>query len=99
MKTDKSPYQRMILVCMNATHDGEDRPTCASACSETFLKTLKEEVKKRGLQGKVRALKSGCMDLCEKGPNVMVYPEGVLYSGLTVEDVPTLLEKVLPARV
>lgn len=85
----------MIFVCMNASHDGDDRPVCASACSETLLKTLKEEVKKRGLKGKVRALKSGCMDLCEKGPNVMVCPEGTLHSGLTAQDIPSLIERYL----
>lgn len=96
MKSEKSPYQRMIFVCMNASHEGDDRPVCASPCSETLLKTLKEEVKKRGLKGKVRALKSGCMDLCEKGPNVMVYPEGTLYSGVTSADIPGLVETLLP---
>lgn len=80
---------------MNASHDGDDRPVCASPCSETLLKTLKEEVKKRGLKGKVRALKSGCMDLCEKGPNVIAYPSGMLYSGVRSEDIPKLVESLL----
>jgi (2Fe-2S) ferredoxin len=96
MKTDPVPYRRMIFVCTNAAHDG-DRPVCAAGCSEDILKALKEEVKKRGLKGKVRALKSGCMDLCEKGPNVMVFPEGTLHSGVKPEDVPALIQKYLPA--
>lgn len=94
MNTDPVPYRRMIFVCTNATHDG-DRPVCAARCSEEILKALKEEVKKRGLKGQVRALKSGCMDLCEKGPNVMVFPEGTLHSGVTSEDIPTLINKYL----
>ena len=53
------------------------------------------EVKKRGLKGKVRALKSGCMDFCEKGPSVMGFPEGTLHSGVTSADVPALIEKYL----
>ncbi|SRR5258708_32540224 len=93
MKEEKVPYRRMIFVCMNASHDGEDRPVCAAGSSEAVLKALKEEVKKRGLKGKVRALKSGCMDLCEKGPNVMIWPEGTLCSGVTLNDVPLLIEK------
>ena len=86
----------MIFVCTNASHDGEDRPVCAAGRSEEVLKTLKEEVKKRGLKGKVRALKSGCMDLCEKGPNVMVFPDGVLHCGVTPGDVPALVKTYLP---
>ena len=84
----------MIFVCTNTSHDG-DRPVCAEGRSEEVLKALKEEVKKRGLKGRVRALKSGCMDLCEKGPNVMVFPEGVLHSGVKPEDAPALIEKYL----
>jgi len=57
--------------------------------------TQKEEVKKRGLKGKVRALKSGCMDLCEKGPNVMIFPDGILVSGVQECDIPALLEQSL----
>ena len=58
-------------------------------------KALKEEVKKRELKGKVRVLKSGCMDLCEKGPNVMIFPEGTLHSSVTPQDIPWLVEKYL----
>ena len=97
MNEEKIPYRRMIFVCTNATHDG-DRPVCAAGDSEAVLKALKEEVKRRGLKGKVRALKSGCMDLCEKGPNVMVFPEGVLHSGVTPGDVPVLIQKYLIYR-
>ena len=95
MKTEKVPYRRMVLVCTNASHDGEDRPVCAAGGSEAVLNALKEEVKKRGLKGKVRALKSGCMDLCEKGPNVMVFPEQILYCGVHPEEIPELVDKVL----
>jgi (2Fe-2S) ferredoxin len=95
MKLEPVPYKRMIFVCLNASHDGEDRPVCAAGKSEEVLKALKDEVKKRGLKGKVRALKSGCMDLCEKGPNVMIFPEGTLLSGVTPQDVPALIEKYL----
>ena len=94
MNEEKVPYRRMIFVCTNASHDG-DRPVCSEGRSEEVLKALKEEVKKRGLKGKVRALKSGCMDLCEKGPNVMVFPEGILHSAVKPEDAPALIEKYL----
>jgi len=95
MKEEPVPYCRMIFVCTNASHDGETRPVCAAGGSEAILKALKEELKKRGLKGKVRALKSGCMDLCEKGPNVMVFPNGTLHSGVTAGDIPILIQKYL----
>jgi len=76
----------------------DGRPACAKRGSEAICEALKEEVKKRGLKGKVRAMKSGCMDFCEIGPNVMVFPEGVLHTGVTAEDVPALAEKYLSTK-
>jgi len=95
MNTEKVPYRRMIFVCLNASHEGEDRPVCAAGGSEAVLKALKEEVKKRSLKGQIRCLKSGCMDLCEKGPNVLIFPEGTLHSGVSPQDVPALIQKYL----
>jgi len=84
----------MVFVCANIeVKDG--RPACGLRGGLEICSAFKEEVKKRGLKGKVRALKSGCMDLCEKGPNVMVFPEQALLCGTTVSDVPSLTEKYL----
>jgi (2Fe-2S) ferredoxin len=94
MKTEKIPYQRMIYVCANVdVKDG--RPACGLRGGLDICDALKREVKSRGLKGKMRALKSGCMDLCEKGPNVMVFPEGALHTGVTDMDIPSLLRKYL----
>ena len=95
MKQEPIPYRRMIFICTNDDPD-ENRPACGLQGSMAICKAMKEEVKKRGLKGKIRALKSGCMDLCEKGPNVMIYPEGILHSGVKAEDVPALIANYLP---
>ena len=94
MNQEKVPYRRMIFVCTNDDPDG-DRPACGLQGSMAICKAIKEEVKRRGLKGKIRALKSGCMDLCEKGPNVMIWPEGTLHTHVTADDVPTLIAKYL----
>jgi len=94
MNNEKIPYRRMIFVCTNAEVK-EGRPVCGLRGSVEICDALKQEVKARGLKGKVRALKSGCMDLCEKGPNVMVFPDGALHSGVSLSDVPALAERYL----
>jgi (2Fe-2S) ferredoxin len=48
---------------------------------------FKSEVKRRGLQAAVRANKAGCLDACEQGPVVVIYPEGVWYRIRTDQDV------------
>ena len=94
MKQEKIPYQRMIFICTNV--DAKDgRPACGLRGGMDICDAIKAEVKSRGLKGKIRALKSGCMDLCEKGPNVMVFPEGALHSGVSDRDIPALIKKYL----
>ena len=94
MKEQRNTYRRMIFVCTNRREDGS-RPACGMRGGEEICEKLKEEVKKRGLKGKVRALKSGCMDVCEAGPNIMVYPEGDWLSEVASQDLGAVIEKYL----
>jgi (2Fe-2S) ferredoxin len=57
--------------------------------------TLKSELKARGLQERVRANAAGCLDACESGAAMVVYPEGVWYGGVTPADVPEIVERHL----
>jgi (2Fe-2S) ferredoxin/2-polyprenyl-3-methyl-5-hydroxy-6-metoxy-1,4-benzoquinol methylase/DNA-binding CsgD family transcriptional regulator len=53
---------------------------------------MREEVAKRGLLDEVQITTCGSLGVCERGPNLVVYPEGVWYSGVRAEDVPELVE-------
>ncbi len=46
-----------------------------------------------GLKGKVRSNKAGCLDACEIGPAVVIYPSGFWYTGVNPEDVTEIFEK------
>lgn len=46
----------------------------------------------RGLKGQVRANKSGCLDACEMGVSMVIYPQGAWYLGVTPEDVEEIIE-------
>ncbi len=52
-----------------------------------IAETLKARMKELGFSGRVRVSKSGCQDLCAKGPNVMVFPDYRWYHGVTLVDV------------
>ena len=43
--------------------------------------------------GKVRSNKTGCLDVCEVGPNVVIYPDNIWYTGVTVNDVDEIFNK------
>ena len=53
------------------------------------------EMQERDLFGRFAVTQTGCIGPCGVGPNVLIYPEGVMYSGVTKEDVPTIIEQHL----
>lgn len=105
MKSFRIPYKRMIFVCTNSRQPAAAGQTCEAACGNEeygknsgfeLVNVLRDEVKKRGLKGKIRVAKSGCMDLCSAGPNIMVFDENgtsVWYNCVTREDLPQIIEK------
>lgn len=93
MKTAKSPYLKHLYVCVNRRADG--RANCAQRDGEAIREKLKEYVNTHGLKGKVRVSGSGCMDLCEQGANVMVYPGERWYSKVTLETADQIIREQL----
>ncbi|MCL5267793.1 MAG: (2Fe-2S) ferredoxin domain-containing protein [Bacteroidetes bacterium] len=86
-------YIRHIFICTNKRKEDDPKGSCAQKGSEEIRDIFKKELHARGLKTKVRANKSGCLDVCEHGPNVVIYPEGVWYSHVTKDDVVEIIEK------
>jgi (2Fe-2S) ferredoxin len=89
------PYQRHIFVCTNRRPADNPKGCCALKGSEAVLERFKEELHRRGLKGRLRANAAGCLDACAFGTSVVVYPEGVWYAGVQVEDVLEIVESHL----
>jgi (2Fe-2S) ferredoxin len=92
MNQANSPYLCHIFVCINDRHG--ERQSCADGMSAEIKDYLKEQVDKRGWKPRVRVSHSGCMGLCAKGPNVMLYPQGVWFGAVTLADADRILDKV-----
>jgi (2Fe-2S) ferredoxin len=88
-------YERHIFVCVNERSPDDPRGSCAAKGSAEIRDRLKAELKQRGLSRRMRANQAGCLDLCELGPTVVVYPEQVWYAGVTIADVPEIIERHL----
>lgn len=56
---------------------------------------LKAELHKRGLAARVRANNAGCLDACEHGISMVIYPEGIWYGRVTRDDVPEIVERTI----
>jgi (2Fe-2S) ferredoxin len=85
-------FKHHIFVCENVRPDDDPKGCCSAKGSAAIREAMKKEIKQRGLRGVVRANQSGCLDACEFGPSIVVYPEGVWYGGVKPEDVPEILE-------
>lgn len=85
-------FEKHIFICTNQRPEGHAKGSCNANGSGELHQSFKGALAKRGLKGKVRANKSGCLDQCEHGPTVVVYPEAVWYGGVTVADVDEIID-------
>jgi len=93
-------FTHHLFVCCNRREPGNSRGCCDPTGGEALRNLFKAEVKRRGLDPLVRANKSGCLDQCELGPTVVVYPQGIWYGHVRPEDVPRIIEEtVIHGRV
>ncbi|MGA2852556.1 MAG: NADH-quinone oxidoreductase subunit NuoF [Verrucomicrobiota bacterium] len=74
-----------ILVCAGAG--------CISSGGHALKDVLAAELKKRGLDGEIKIVETGCMGPCDLGPVMLVHPEGTFYQRVTALDVPKLVEE------
>lgn len=83
------PFRYHVFVCDQQKPDGV--PCCSARGSRKVVDTLRGEVAAQGLADLVQITPCGSLGLCERGPNMVVYPEGVWYSGVSPSDVPELV--------
>ena len=87
-------YKRHVFVCTNQRAEGA-RVCCGEAVGMELVRAFKQELKDRNLKSEIRAQRAGCMDTCEEGPSVVVYPEGVFYGKVGLGDVQEIVEEHL----
>lgn len=89
-----SYYKRHLFFCTNK-REGERRPSCANCGSVKMRAHAKQKIRKLGLAGPggVRVNSAGCLDRCEEGPVLVIYPEGTWYTYVDEEDLDELIEE------
>ena len=86
-------FEKHIFVCENVRPADDPRGCCSAKGSKDLRQQFKSQLKKLGLNKEVRANASGCLDACEYGATVVVYPEQIWYGGVTKEDVEEIIQK------
>ena len=90
-------YDAHVFVCCNRRPEGHKRGSCAAKGSEKLRDYMKVRAKELGVP-RVRINQAGCLDRCELGPSVVIYPEGVWYKIESTADVDAILERHLLAH-
>jgi (2Fe-2S) ferredoxin len=84
-----------IFVCGNVRAPGHKRGCCDPDGNQKLREAFKKELKEAGFGPLARANHSGCLEQCEHGPTVVIYPQGIWYGGVKVEDVPRIVAKTI----
>lgn len=80
-----------VLVC-NASH-------CTQKGANDVAMQLRREVLKRGLDDRILVNNCGTIDLCDIGPNIVVYPDNVIYSGVAKNDIKELVDSLVEGNI
>ena len=78
-------FKKHIFICTNQKVEG--KKSCGEAHGMELVEAFKALIKEHSLLVDVRAQRAGCLDVCAFGPALVVYPEGIFYGKVTVEDV------------
>ena len=84
-----------IFVCCNQRPPGSPRGCCNPDGSDALRDLFKAELHKRKLGVLVRANYSGCLDQCECGPTVVIYPQAIWYGRVQLQDVARIIDETI----
>ncbi|HEX3862168.1 MAG TPA: (2Fe-2S) ferredoxin domain-containing protein [Stellaceae bacterium] len=84
-------YEHHVFMCTNVRPEGHPRGCCAAGGSEKLRGYMREKARQLGIES-IRCNASGCLDRCELGPNMVIYPEGVWYHFENQQDIDEILE-------
>jgi (2Fe-2S) ferredoxin len=88
-------FKHHVFICTNERDESASRPSCSNEGSGKLKSAFKDAVKEAGLKGQIRANELGCLDQCEHGPVVVVYPDAVWYGFVHVKDVGEIVNEHL----
>jgi (2Fe-2S) ferredoxin len=88
-------FSHHVFVCGNVRDPGHRRGCCDPSAGGDLRDAFKKALKRAGLARTARANHAGCLDQCEHGPVVVIYPQNIWYGGVTEQDVPRIVEETL----
>ncbi|MDR3634176.1 MAG: (2Fe-2S) ferredoxin domain-containing protein [Isosphaeraceae bacterium] len=90
-----SAFTQHIFICGNVRTPGHKRGCCDPEGHQALREAFKNELKNAGCGPLARANHAGCLEQCEHGPTVVIYPQGVWYGHVRLEDVSRIVAKTV----
>ena len=87
--------EKHVFVCSQQRPPGHPRGSCGEKGCAAVMDAFFKQVEQRQLFEKIQVTATGCLGPCSEGPSVLVYPEGVMYGGVSEADVSTIIEQHL----
>jgi len=87
--------EKHVFICTQARPPGHPRSSCADHGCAGLYEEFLWQLQQRDLFAKVAVTATGCLGPCSEGPNVLVYPEGVMYAKVGKDDVDEIVEQHL----
>ena len=87
--------EKHVFVCTQSRPADHPKGSCDARGAAPVIDVFRSEMEARDLWCRFKVSSTGCMGVCEQGPVVLVYPEGVMYRQITAEDVNTIIDEHL----
>lgn len=82
-----------IFICSSSRMSGEPKGVCQKKGGSALIQHLDEEIQSRGMEN-IMITNTGCFKLCDRGPIMVIYPQGYWYADLTEEKVDEILDSL-----
>ena len=92
LKVSKPQFEKYLLVCEYERSDGA---CCAKRGGAELRELLKESIKEKGLKGRVRVSRTGCLDVCSEGANVLLMPDNIWFKHVEEKDVNAIIQQTI----
>ncbi|MEW8013642.1 MAG: (2Fe-2S) ferredoxin domain-containing protein [Candidatus Sedimenticola endophacoides] len=87
--------EKHVFVCVQSRPPGHPRPSCGQKNCAEVAEEFFGQLQQRQLFDKIQVTTTGCLGPCGVGPSVLVYPEGIMYGGVSKADVPQIFDEHL----
>lgn len=94
MPADMSKFTHHLFIC-NKCKPSKKFKDGRTHDPGKLRSALKKEIKRLGIKADVRANDSGCLDMCDDGQVVVIYPQAIWYGGVAVEDAERIIQETI----